>query len=395
MADILIIGGGIIGICIAREVKQKYPDAWIQVLEKESECAMHASGRNSGILHAGFYYSKDSLKARFTAEGNRLMTQYCLEKGLPINRCGKLVVAKNADELRILDELYDRGLANQVPLQMITDREARMIEPRVKTFRKALFSPTTASINPVEVALSMKRDAMEEGIEFHTDTAFLRKDGDRIITTNGKFTANFIINCAGLQADEIALRFGFSNDYRIMPFRGLYVYSDEKPGSLRTNIYPVPDIRNPFLGVHFTVAVNGHVKIGPTAMPVLWREQYSGLSNFNLVDFAQISMRELGFFISSEFDFKKIAFQELSKSSKKKLVELASELVSGVEEEHYSRWGQPGIRAQLVNTREKKLVMDFVVEGDEHSLHVLNAVSPGFTCAIPFAKYVAQRVPNP
>ncbi|QPJ65334.1 MAG: L-2-hydroxyglutarate oxidase [Candidatus Nitrohelix vancouverensis] len=390
--DFLVIGGGIIGIAVAQELKKRHADASVTVLEKEERCGLHASGRNSGVLHAGFYYSADSLKARFTRSGNQRLTQYCKEKQLNINECGKLVVARNESELPWLDELLNRAKNNGVELKLISEQEARDIEPKARTFEKALFSPSTSSVDPVEVLLSLKDDAVRSGVEIISSARYLGREASGIKTTQGSFQCNYLVNAAGLYADTIGLDFGFSKNYRILPFKGLYLYSSQEPGSLRTNIYPVPDLRNPFLGVHFTVTSAGHVKIGPTAIPAFWREQYDGLKNFKLNEMMEIAIRQLGLFFHSNFDFKKLAYEEIRKYSRSCLVSLASELLEGVRLSDYSKWGKPGIRAQLLNIKEKKLEMDFVLEGDDNSMHILNAVSPGFTCALPFAEYVCDRI---
>ena len=391
--DFLLIGGGIIGICIARELKSRYPDASVCILEKEHQCILHASGRNSGVLHAGFYYTADSFKARFTREGNQRLTEYCDVKNIKLNKCGKLVVAQNESELPWLDELMNRASKYGVPLESVTEEESRSIEPRVKTFQRALFSPTTSSVNPKELVESLLSDAIQEGVQIRSNSRYLRRAGKRSIqTSNGVFEAKYLINVAGLYADKIGRDFGFSRDYRILPFKGLYLYSDKSPWALKTHIYPVPDLANPFLGVHFTVTPDGKVKIGPTAIPAFWREQYEGWGNFNLNELIEIILRQAGLFLSSNFDFKALAVRELKKYSKPKLVSLASALAKGVDIKNYRKWGQPGIRAQLLNIREKKLEMDFVLEGDEQSMHILNAVSPGLTCALPFAEYVCDQI---
>lgn len=391
-SDFLIVGGGIVGISVARQIKKNYPNSKVILIEKEDECAAHASGRNSGVLHAGFYYTADSLKAKFTRLGNRAMTEYCEKKGLPINKCGKLVVAKDAADLPQMDELLLRGKANGVVLQELNENEAKKIEPRVKTYQRALFSPATSSVDPSQVTLSMKKDAQDEGIEIRTGVAYLGKTKDGARTTAGDFSVGYFINSAGLYADKIALDFGFSEEYRILPFKGLYLYSNEHEGAVRTNIYPVPDLRNPFLGVHFTITVDGHIKIGPTAIPAFWREQYEGVENFKLGEFLDIAVRETGLFFSAGFDFRKLAFEEIQKYSRKRMVDLASVLMTGVKREDYTKWGRPGIRAQLVHTKKRKLEMDFVLEGDSKSFHILNAVSPGFTCAAPFSEYVCEKI---
>ena len=391
--DFLVIGGGIVGINVARELKRKSPSARVILIEKENQCAEHASGRNSGVLHAGFYYTADSLKAKLTRLGNQLMTEYCAAKKLPINKCGKLVVAKDKDDLPQLDELLRRAAANKVALESISEEEARKIEPRVKTFERALFSPSTSSVNPVQVTLAMKEDATNEGVEIHTGVCYRGRSANGNIETSAEtYSAGYVVNSAGLYADKIALDFGFSEDYRILPFKGIYLYSEEPVGALRTNIYPVPDLRNPFLGVHFTLTVDGHSKIGPTAIPAFWREQYSGFDRFKTDEFFEILFREAGLFFFAGFDFRKLAFEEIQKYSRARMVSLASVLLKGVVQDNYKKWGKPGIRAQLVHIKKRKLEMDFVIQGDSKSLHILNAVSPGFTCAIPFASYVCDKI---
>lgn len=390
--DFLVIGGGVIGVNIARTMKRRYPDSRVVVLEKEPGCGLHASGRNSGVLHAGFYYSPDSLKARFTRMGNIAMTEYCRDRGIRINACGKLVVARDEEDLPQMDELLKRGRANGVPLDELSESDARSIEPRVKTCGRALYSPTTASVDPTEVMRRMAEDAAQEGVEIHTGVGYLKAENGSVMTSAGRYGAGYVINAAGLYADKVAKDFGFSQHYSILPFKGLYLYSDEPRGSIRTNIYPVPDLRNPFLGVHYTLTVNNDVKIGPTAIPVLWREQYQGLENFSSREFFEIVYRQLGLFARSNFDFKKLAMEEIRKYSRSRMVELASVLVEGVDSGRYRRWAKPGIRAQLLDHRTKKLEMDFVIEGDAKSLHVLNAVSPAFTCSIPFSEHVCNEI---
>jgi L-2-hydroxyglutarate oxidase LhgO len=238
----------------------------------------------------------------------------------------------------------------------------------------------------------MAADARREGIEIHTGVGYRATGNGAVHTTAGSYAAGYVVNAAGLYADKIAKNFGFSEHYSILPFKGLYLYSDEPRGAIRTNIYPVPDLRNPFLGVHYTLTAKGDVKIGPTAIPVLWREQYDGLENFSLAEFIEITHRQLGLFAHSNFDFKKLALEELMKHSRVKMAQLAAVLVDGVDPGRYRRWAKPGIRAQLLDHRTRKLEMDFIIEGDAKSLHVLNAVSPAFTCALPFARHVCDKI---
>jgi L-2-hydroxyglutarate oxidase LhgO len=390
--DFLIIGAGIIGINIALELRKRHPNKKIIILEKESTLGEHASGRNSGVLHAGFYYTQDSLKAKFTKLGNEALTQYCLEKHIPLNRCGKLVVARNAHDLPGLHELLKRGKQNSIPLELISAKEAKELEPRALTYEEALFSPTTSSVDPKLVLQHMQQDALAKNIEIHLDTAYKNYTHQIIKTNKNDYACDFIINAAGLHADKIARHFGFSKNYYILPFKGLYLYATHANEVFKRHIYPVPDLRNPFLGVHFTLNHQGIAKIGPTAIPAFWREQYSGLSRFNYTEMQEILLREAGLFFKAGFDFKRLAWNEIKKYNRSVLVKHAAELAHGVTKENYQTWGKPGIRAQLMNIKTRKLEMDFIIEKDNKSLHVLNAVSPAFTCSIPFAQHVVDQL---
>jgi L-2-hydroxyglutarate oxidase LhgO len=390
--DFLVIGGGVIGINIARAIKRRFADSCVTVIEKETSCGLHASGRNSGVLHAGFYYFPDSLKARFTRLGNQLLTEYCERKALPIRRCGKLVVAKDPQDHPVMDELLRRANSNGIPLQEVTEVQAHEIEPRVKMLSRALYSPTTSTVDPRQVLEMMVGDAQEDGVEIHRGTRYVKNDRQGVLTSGGLYDAGYVVNAAGLYADQIAQDFGFAEHYRILPFKGLYLYSEEPPGAIRTNIYPVPAMRNPFLGVHITVTAGGQAKIGPTAIPTFWREQYKGWANFDVSELKELLVRQASLVLHSDFDFKRLAFQELKKYSRTNLIHQASTLVEGFRPENFQKWGQPGIRAQLINMKLKKMEMDFVVEGNDRSMHVLNAVSPGFTCSLPFSEYVCERI---
>ncbi|HBP88877.1 MAG TPA: FAD-dependent oxidoreductase, partial [Nitrospiraceae bacterium] len=206
-SDFLVIGGGIIGINVARQLKRKFSDAMVTIIEKENFCGAHASGRNSGVLHAGFYYSPESLKAKFTRLGNKSLTEYCESKKIPMNRCGKLVVAKDCSEHPALDELLRRGKANDIELQGITEVEAKSIEPRAKTCQRALFSPTTSTVDPTKVLQSMTRDAIDEGVQVRCGVQYLKKTQEGIFTSAGTFQVGYLINAAGLYADKIAKDF--------------------------------------------------------------------------------------------------------------------------------------------------------------------------------------------
>lgn len=389
--DFFIIGAGIIGLAAAFCLKRRRPLADILIIEKEESEAVHASGRNSGVLHAGFYYTADSLKAKFTVEGNRAMKAYCRERGIPVNECGKLVVARDEEELQKLYELEERGRRNGSTVEIIDERQALEIEPNVRTYRKALYSPQTAGVDPKAVCASLRKDLEAQGVHFCFRTKYLGKEKEVIQTSRGEFEAGHLINCAGLYADRIAHDFGFGGGYAIIPFKGLYLKYTKNKTDVRTNIYPVPNLKNPFLGVHFTKTVAGDIKIGPTAIPAFWRENYRGLSGFHWAELAQILSCEARLFLFNDFGFRGLALEEMKKYNKTYFVDLASTMVRSIDPQGFTEYTPPGIRAQLLDKRQMRLVQDFVVEGDRRSTHVLNAVSPAFTCSFPFAESIVQN----
>lgn len=392
-SDYLIIGAGIIGLAIARELKSRRPGASIVIIEKEPDVAYHSSGRNSGVLHAGFYYSADSLKAKFTRDGNFAMKEFCRQKGLKLNECEKVVVAKDESELEPLYELDRRGKRNGVDVKIITEAEMKDIDPNAKTFKYALYSPSTATVDPTELNKAVRNDLLSKGVKFCFSEGYKRKiDGNTIETTSGKtFTANKVINTAGLYADKIARDFGFSQQYTIIPFKGIYLKYTKKDKPIKTNIYPVPNLKNPFLGVHYTITVDGTIKIGPTSIPAFWRENYKGMDNFKAGELGNVLSWEARLFISNAFGFRGLAYDEMKKYNKSYFVNLATSMVHQIDKSGFTEWSKPGIRAQLLNTKTLELVMDFVVEGDGTTIHVLNAVSPAFTCSFPFAKWVVDN----
>jgi len=390
--DFLIIGAGIIGLAIAKALREVYPEKEICIIEKEASLGAHASGRNSGVLHAGFYYAPDSLKAKFTRQGNQELKEFCEERGLRLNKCGKIVVAQNEGELEVLFELKRRGDINGVELYVITEKELKDLEPNAKTHKYALFSPNTATVDPLEVLKAIESELREKEVRIFYNIPYRKKLNDDvgIIAGDKIFKAEKIINCAGLYADKIAKDFGFSKDYELVPFKGVYLEYKGNDQFVKRNIYPVPNIRFPFLGVHFTVRVDEKIKIGPTAMPAFWRENYEEFNSFNFKELLEtIKWNALMFIKKSEF--RRLAIEEMKKYSKSYLIEQAKKLVFNTPSADLFKWSKPGIRAQLIDKRSLTLIQDFVVEGDEYSVHILNAVSPAFTASFPFARYVVEK----
>lgn len=392
-SDFLIIGGGIIGLTLAHTLKTQRPDVSIIIIEKENDVGHHASGRNSGVLHAGFYYSTDSLKARFCREGNWLLRQYCQENNLHLNECQKLVVARNEQEVEALKELKRRGDVNNVPIELITQEQAEAMEPNVRTHEYALLSPTTATFDPVEVCQHLRRQLAQMGVTILTNCPYRERIGNTSIRTGGTvLEAGKIINCAGLYAVDIAKDFGFANGFAVLPFKGVYLKYNGMDRPLKTLIYGVPDMRKPFLGVQFAIGVDGSIRIGPTAIPAFWHENYQGFDNFNACEMAQILFWQANLFLRNSFGFRTFAIEEMQKYCKANLVGHAFRMVKNMDASKFNEWTPPGIRAQLLNTRTLQLVQDFAVEGDKHSLHVLNAVSPAFTSSFAFSKFLAEQL---
>lgn len=391
ICDYLIIGAGIIGLSIARELQQRDSSAKIIIVEKEPIPGVHASTRNSGVLHSGIYYNADSLKARFSRDGNAAWQVYCLEHHLPLDRCGKLIVARDEVEHARLDTLEERGATNGVEVIRVDEQAARSIEPRVRTVGHALFVPSTATIDPKSVVSSLcAQFVAANGTLLCAHPYREHRSKNLILAGAERIHAGTVINCAGLYADRIARSFGFGLNYTLLPFKGLYRYADAGAEAPRAHIYPVPDLRHPFLGVHFTRTVDGLTKIGPTSIPAFWREQYEGLGGYRTRELLEVVGRELSMFVTNNNDFRTLAVQELRKNRRATMVAEAARLLEGAEAMGFFRIGKPGIRAQLVERESNQLVMDFVIEGDAHSVHILNAVSPAFTCAIPFAKHVLR-----
>ena len=389
-SDVLIIGGGIIGLTLARELKARYPAKKILLIEKESHTGEHASGRNSGVLHAGFYYSADSLKARFCRDGNALMKQYAKARGLKLNECTKVVVAKDEGELAILHELKRRGDVNGVDVSIIDLKRLEEIEPNAKSHKEALFSPNTAVVGPAEVCASMTEELKERGVEIIASCAYLERVNDNTVRTSlGDIRADLVINCAGVYADRIARDFGFCKDYTIVPFKGIYLNYNGNDQPVKTCVYSVPNLKNPFLGVHFGMRVDGTIRIGPTAIPALWRENYHGWAGFSLRDMSEILGWEALLFLGNA-SFRHHAITEMPKYVRSHMAHEAAKMVKSIDESKFSSWSRPGIRAQLVNKKTKDLVQDFIVEGDKRSIHVLNAVSPAFTSSLAFARWIAD-----
>lgn len=392
--DIVVVGAGVVGAALARELLDRGYKR-IAVIDKESVPAFHTSGRNSGVIHSGINPKPGSLKAKFCVDGNRRLKEFCRKNHLPMEECGTVVVASRQDEIASLEELLRRGQENGVPgLKIVDEKGLHQLEPNAVGIA-ALHAPSGAIASGKEVTSRLCTEATQKGAEFYFDQEILgiEPQGNRIRlrTRNIQFLCSLFFNCAGLHADQLAQKMGVGGEYRIIPFRGEYFrIRPEKRNLVRSMVYPVPDLRYPFLGVHWTKTVEGDLKIGPNAIIALGREAYTRW---------QINIKDVGGMIfSSHFwnmikddEFKKTARNQIAVSlSMNRFVREAQKLVPGVISSDFEPW-KSGIRAQLVK-KSGELVEDIVVEKKDNAIHVLNAVSPGFTCSLPFADYLASQI---
>ena len=391
-ADVAVIGGGIVGLALADAWLAAHPGSRVIVFDKEVRLAEHASGRNSGVLHAGFYYAPDSLKAHLTRRGNQMLRAFCAERGVEIRETGKVVVATSPEQLPQLDELYARGQANGVPLEIVDEAALRELEPLARTHERAIWSPSTAVADPVAVVEALGARVRERGGEVRLGTPVVEAGPGWIRTPYQRIDVGHTINAAGLYADRVARWFGVGEDYAMLPFKGLYWYSNWPAGRLQRHVYPVPDPRNPFLGVHLTVTVSGRTKVGPTAIPSLWREDYGGVRGINASEVAGIARLYPRFLRSPHHDVPGLVRTELPKYSRRHLVSQARALVPSVHAADFRERGRVGVRAQLLHVPTGKLEMDFVVEPGERSTHVLNAVSPAWTSSLAMAEWIVERI---
>lgn len=391
--DYLILGAGIVGLAMARALKQREPAARIVVLEKESTLAAHASGRNSGVLHSGVYYKPGTLKARLCAEGSKLLGAYCEENGLPIRRVGKVIVPTRPEEDAQLDVLYAQGQANGAEVFLIDATQLKQIEPEAHSASgRALHLPQVAVIDPKAVVAHLGQELCSGGVDIRLNTPCWKVDVAAAIahTPTDKIHYGMLINTAGLYADRVAQAFGVGKRYTILPFKGLYyqLQPTATPLDIRGHIYPVPDLRFPFLGVHVTKTVTGGVTLGPTAIPALGREHYGIFSGLDLAEIPTILGRLAGQYLANRQHFRELTHTEGLRFFKSNFAQAAQSLVPRLRAKDLLRSSKVGIRAQLFDKTKQQLEMDFVVEHGPRSLHILNAISPALTCSFRFADFV-------
>ena len=392
MFDFVVIGGGIIGLSTAMALLERHPGARLVVLEKEEGWARHQTGHNSGVIHSGIYYKPGSYKARFCREGARALVEFCRERGIEYEICGKVIVATEQNELPLLDNLYERGLENGLEVEKIGPEELERLEPHA-TGLAAIKVPSTGIVDFTKVAEAFADLVQEKGGELRTGTEVqsVSETGNAVVarTSRGAFRARTLVNCAGLHSDRVARLCGVETGTKIVPFRGeYYELRPERRYLVKNLIYPVPNPNFPFLGVHFTRSIEGMVEAGPNAVLGLAREGYKK-TDFDLGDFVEeLTYPALWRLARKNW---RTGVGEIQRSfSKRAFVRGLKRLVPEVEEEDVLPIAA-GVRAQAIR-KDGALVDDFLIAEGRNSVHVLNAPSPAATASIPIGEEIAGRI---
>lgn len=392
--DFVIVGAGIVGLTVAQELLKRYPGSTIAMVEKESQLGFHASGRNSGVMHCGIYYGKDTVKARTCSLGAKRMIEFAKTENIPVSQCGKIILATREEQLPTVEKLLQNARENQIIAEKIDSQQLRSIEPYAATGVAAIYCPSTAVIDNVAVLNRLMEKLKQQSVSFLFNCAFIKAIGkNQIQTSQGLLEYGLLVNCAGAYADVVAKKFGLAQDYALIPFKGIYwKLSQESNYLVKANIYPVPDVSLPFLGVHLTRGIKGDVYIGPTAIPAFGRENYGKLKGIRLSEMFHI-LTELGkMYWYNQNNFRMLAHMELGKYQKKNFLAAAQQLVPDLRAEHMISTPKAGIRPQLVNIKSRQLEMDYFFEKTENSLHVLNAISPAFTGSFAFAELIVDQL---
>ena len=393
--DFLIVGAGIIGLTIALQLLKSFQGASIGIIEKESRIGTHASGRNSGVLHSGIYYTEGSFKAMVCADGARAMKEYCENHGLPIEYVGKVIVPIAEKDDCQIDVLLQRAHTNGVNVTALDEKQLLEVEPEVSArFGRALYLPDTAIIDPIAILDSLVNKLKGDGVKLH----FLAKikqmspDNQSIQLVGGQVVSyQFLINAAGQRADQVAHQFGAGKRYIILPFKGIYCKLRKNAGiTLNGLVYPVPNLELPFLGIHSVRNVNGDTYFGPSAIPAMGRENYHGVHGVRLREAAGIVQHLAKLYILNKDNFRSFAALEVAMLFKSNFMKAVKALVPRIKLEDLATSNKVGIRAQLFDMEKTELVKDFVVEKKENTVHVLNAVSPAFTSALSFSQKVVS-----
>ncbi len=393
--DYLIVGAGVIGLTLARELIIKNPDAKIIVLEKEKSIGMHASGRNSGVLHTGIYYPANTLKSKFCKLGADLLFQYANEHDISVRKDGKIIVATSEDEISGLDQLLLNAQANNIHAEKVDGVSLREIEPFACSDFGGIHCRDTAVIDSQHVLRVLLQELMQYGVNllFGKKIESINDDTRELRIANEAIKFGTLINTAGSYADSVAKLVNVGMEYILIPFKGTYYQlADEINHRVRASIYPVPNRNLPFLGVHFTRVIGGDVYIGPTVIPAFGRENYRLFQNIDVSESVNIMRHLIKLYIKNTHNFRGLSKVALSHQTKRGVVNSARSLMPGLETSSVINSTKVGIRPQLLNTKNMTLEMDFLIKKGNNSVHVLNSISPAFTSSFAVAKYLVNEV---
>jgi L-2-hydroxyglutarate oxidase len=392
MNDLLIAGGGIVGLATAYRFLKRFPGKSLTLVEKEAELAEHQTGRNSGVLHSGIYYRPGSLKATNCREGKQAMEAFCQQEEIAYDLCGKIIVAVDAAEIPRLEKILERGKANGVQCEMISAGRLHELEPHAAGVQ-AIHVPETGIVDYTQVCRRLAERVRESGGKVITEarvTAIQQHDRQIVVeTTAGEFAGKTLVNCTGLHSDRLARLGGATPSVKIIPFRGEYFELAPAARHLVNNlIYPVPDPSFPFLGVHFTRMIHGGVECGPNAVLAGAREGYSK-TDINFRDLSE-SLTYPGF-VKLAAKYWRVGAGEMWRSwSKQAFVRALSRLVPEIEAAHLTA-APAGIRAQAIG-RDGSMIDDFLIEEQKHIINVLNAPSPAATASLNIGALVVDRL---
>ena len=381
---------------LAWQIRKKYSDSSILILEKEEGAGFHSSGRNSGVLHSGIYYKEDSLKAKFCASGSAQMKAFCQEYELPLDPMGKVIVPTKEEDDHLVDLLAARAKSNGARVSVIDSHELRKIEPFVRTASgRALHSPDTAVIDPKAVLAKLTELLQSQKVTVSFGEMIKKVDpsSKTIVTDKSQYEYGFFCNCAGAYADKLAKPFGIADQFTMLPFKGLY-YKLSPASGIKLNglVYPVPDLNVPFLGVHTVKSIDGTNYFGPTAVPAFGRENYKGIQGVQLSEMLGIFGNVLRQYLVNNQGFRNYAHAEAFRYFKSRFTEAAKVLIPDLTAKDLLPCQKVGIRGQLLDKKKKEMVMDFLVEKTTDSIHVLNVVSPGFTSVFSFTEYILSLI---
>lgn len=396
--DFVIIGSGAIGLFIAYQLKEKFEKSSVLIIEKEKQSGTHTSGRNSGVLHAGIYYEPNSLKAKVCQSGANRLKMWIEANSLPLNKCGKVIVPQDSNLDKQIDILVERASANNVDVELWNEKELRTFFPEARSASgRALWSPNTCVTNPKKVIEQLVKDLEDKGVEFSYEAKISKypSNNNRIELNNvTQIDFGYLFNCAGLYAVEIAQKFDVGLEFKVIPFKGSYWQLKKNCQlDIPSNLYPVPDLDLPFLGIHFTPSAEAspRIYIGPTANIALGRENYKLTEGIEPLHLAQ-NIATLGTqYISNNGKFRKYFHEQSPQAFKPFMIKHAKKLIPNLRNEHIEKSSKVGIRAQLYCMKKEKLIQDFICIKKENTMHVLNGISPAFTASFELADLIINK----